>query len=255
MIRAEELVGGNSPYGVPIYWQIESKGADVPELVTIGSVPDGWTETVRYRGGLPDNDLIGIEGTRNDLGMSFRRSALSEDEVLRGTYDTVSLDRFYSEARDECDAMQRGALVAGLLGPLLTAAALAALWRLHRAQPDSWGEREARRGLIWLIALIVGSYWTLTFSAVRRYEVHIGEIVLYAVLALIPAALVGLVALPVAAGIGRLGRSIVPEGAQRWAAIGGAIGAGALFWAGICGLGLPRDLVTGWVRRPGPLVG
>jgi hypothetical protein len=237
MIRAEELVGGSrTGYGVPIYWQIESDGAEISDPVIVGSVPGGWTETVHYRGTLPDDELIGIEGTRDRLGMSFRPAALREGEVLRGTYDTVSLEQFQSDADDECEATKRGALIAGLLAPLVTVAALLLVWRLHRAQPDTWGGRQARRGWIWVVTLCAGTYWTLMLFAVERYQAHIGEIAVFAVLAAIPAALSGLVVVPVAVGLGSLGRRVVPAGSRSWAAAGAAIGCGAVFWVTTCGL-------------------
>jgi hypothetical protein len=236
MIRVEELVGGSrTAYGVPSYWQVETEGAVVPGVVVVGSVPEGWTETVRYHGALPDDDLVGIEATRSGMGMSFRPARLREGEVLRGTYDTVSRDQFEADARAECEHMRRGALLAGLLAPLVAAGALVALWYLHRAQPETWTERQARRVCIWVVALCAGSFWTLTFFAVRNYEVHVVDVAVYAALIAIPAAILALLILPVAGGLGGLGRQLVPERARRWAAVACAVGAGALFWVAICG--------------------
>jgi hypothetical protein len=236
LIRAEELVGGSrTEFGVPIWWQIESDGAVVDGPVTVGSVPEGWTETVPYEAELPDDDLVGIEGTRDGMGMSFRPPTLREGEVLRGTYDTVSQERFEADAAAQCRATRRGAALAGLLAPLVAAGALVVLGRVHRGAPTSWGSRQARRGAAWVIAACAGTFWTTTLFSLGNYATHVAEIALVAVLAAVPAVVACVAVLPVVGTVGWLGRRLVSPSAQPWGAATGAIAAGLFGWLLVCG--------------------
>lgn len=235
LIRVEDLVGGRrTAYGAPIHWQIESAGADVPDPLVVGAVPPGWTETVPYRGPLTGGDLLGIEATRPDMGMSFAPDRLGDSLVLRGTYDSVPLERFRADAA-ACRAVRWGALVTGMLALLVAAVALAALWWLHRTRPASWGDRQARRLWIWVVAIGGGSFWTVMLFSVRAHDVDVGETVGATAMLLIPAVLSALVVVPVVAVAGLVGRRL-PGPSRRPVALIGATAAGALLWWIPCGL-------------------
>jgi hypothetical protein len=103
-------VGGSQPpTAVPVLWQIrfDAAPADEPrvETFTVGQTPDGYYETVRYSGRLPD-DLVVISsppgGASSRNGMSFRLSELPRDGVFRGSYETVSADRFATDGLGTC---------------------------------------------------------------------------------------------------------------------------------------------------------
>lgn len=231
MVRAEEHVGGSrTEAGVPIYWQIESDGAALPDAVVVGSVPEGWTETVRLDRELPDDELVGIEGTRDGRGMSFTPAALRVGEVLRGTYDTVSLDRFHADARSECAATRWGALLLGGLAPLVAAAAFVVVRGLHRSRPGTWSERQVRRGSIWVVALCAGTFWTYALFMLGEYEAQVTTTAAIALLAGVPAVLSTVLVGPGVAIVGRLGRRAVPPGGRPWAAAIAATACGAAFW-------------------------
>lgn len=109
-VDLEGYTGGSQPStAVPVLWQIRSDAAppDEPrvETFTVGQIPNGFYETVRYGGRLPD-DLIVISSPPGDAssmnGMSFRLEDLPRAGVYRGSYETVSTDQFAADGLASC---------------------------------------------------------------------------------------------------------------------------------------------------------
>lgn len=136
-VDLEGYTGGSQPpTSVPVLWQIRSDAAPTEqarvETFAVGQTPDGFYETVRYGGRLPD-DLIVISSPPGDAssmnGMSFRLEDLPRDGVYRGTYELVSDDQFAADGLATCSGGGSGApgpwsdigLVALGLGGLLLA--------------------------------------------------------------------------------------------------------------------------------------
>lgn len=109
-VDLEGYTGGSQPpTAVPVLWQIRSDTAPTEtasvETFTVGQTPPGFYETVNYAGRLPD-DLIVISSPPGDAssmdGMSFRLGELPRDGVYRGTYETVSVERFARDGLASC---------------------------------------------------------------------------------------------------------------------------------------------------------
>jgi hypothetical protein len=164
-VDLEGYTGGSQPpTSVPVLWQIRSDAAPMElarvESFTVGQTPDGFYETVRYGGRLPD-DLIVISSPPGDAssmnGMSFRLEDLPRDGVYRGSYETVSVDQFAADGLASCSG---GGV--GTPGPWsdvgLVALGLGGLLLAGRARPIAAlvGATIALVGIAGFVPLLVG---------------------------------------------------------------------------------------------------
>ena len=180
LVRVEELVGARPDFGVPIYWQIESLHGSSLTTYTVGETPPGFVETVALTRALPAGELLGIEGTGDGLGMSFDRSRLTPDRVLRGSYDEVSLQTFTDDAARKC----RQTRTLTLIGAALIPAALYFVTRLFRARRTERYWLHARVAIM-AYGFAVATYIAHVIESVRHYEFSAGGAVFGFVFALI----------------------------------------------------------------------
>jgi hypothetical protein len=108
VVELDGYVGGSSVgAAVPVYWQIRSAAAPSTgsrvEQYTVGSVPDGWYETVALTRVISDDLTIeSPPGDWHGQGMSFQLSDLRTGSVYRGDYTYVSTARFGADGMQAC---------------------------------------------------------------------------------------------------------------------------------------------------------